>query len=110
MTGDGTMIGIDPTPATSETPARPYQTRPAMTADQVIKALTYIPQGKSPRAAIEAALALRAELLPRLAGVLALTPAEIGERYEASPDDAFYFLHEIAMHLLVAHPRLLRLR
>lgn len=100
MTGDGTMSGIDHQSATPAAQSLPTRSRPSLTADQVIEALTYIPQGTSPRAAIEAALAMREELLPRLAGVLALTPAEIGERYEASPDNAFYFLHEIAMHLL----------
>ncbi len=97
MTGDGTMIGIDPAPATSRTPPRP-----AMTADQVIQALTHIPRGTSPRTAIEAALAMREELLPRLIEELTLAPLDLQQRYEASPDDASYFLHEIAMHLLAA--------
>ncbi len=76
---------------------------PAMSADEVATALTYIKRGTSPRRALEAALGMPDELTPLLVNVLALAPVEVQSLCDNPPgDDTTFYLHEIAMYLLAA--------
>ena len=78
-------------------------TAPAMTPDEVIAALSYIKQGQSPRAALEAAMTMREELTPRLLEVLALAPVDVEARQAATDDATAYYLHIFAFYLLAAY-------
>ena len=68
----------------------------------ILEALTFVPHGAMPEQALEAALAAREELMPRLIEELSLAPLDVAVRYGAAPDGTTYYLHELAMHLLAA--------
>ena len=72
-----------------------------MSADDVLRALTHVKRGTSPRAALQAALEMQEELTPRLIEVLSLAPVEVQTLCDSVPDeDTAFKLHEISMYLL----------
>ena len=73
----------------------------ARPVDDVVRALTYREIGVSPSFDLATVAARPEEFKAPLLAELALTPAEVGQRVEASPGDRYeYWLHTFALYLM----------